>query len=1212
MCVCVELGCGSDDAAQATATEGLTDSATYGTTGTGGDCEPLSAMDGQWLPPEQGVDFTDPHPPGNDFMSDPCGWDMTSLTAHHCFITAVHAIHLHTGKLLVYHGARDQRVVSLDANPEDPGGVVWTPLTVRKTDPYPEEDWADLFCSGHAQLADGSILIAGGNFDGRPQNGGLKDIFRYLPPRYTPDEAAAPGFDLGCPYQWDLDPVENDPWENPHPEMLYDRWYPTLTTLGDGRVLITGGTTRHDDPAPGDAENSRVVELYDPATKTITRLPDFPDGPGGVPTVPLYPFMFALPNGDVLYAGGESTSDPDNTQGRVLVAPENTMGGDWAWSPYAIGSDITGASAVMYEPGKILKSGGRARNQNEYGAYPGDEVDEETDPFALRTHRAEKIDLSDVPGGVDSYQGLSFEPAASMHQGRHFHNLVLLPNGNVLAVGGNHAGNGAGTHHWQNPCKIEVPNEDPLVVLEQDCATGCPSTCVEYETFPEHLKCADNTTPRTTEARCAFIDSIECCAGRPEHRCEGENGVDGCTWDGSQCVETSGDDRCGIAMIGASCDAGVCQKLCDPENGGSDCPDIMPVDDECLLEAGEYPGQCSPANNECYATYTAEIWDPTCDTWVELGPQEHPRMYHSTALLLPDATVLSMGNGHVDFQQWQDLTDYPVSERFIPQYAPGGDDNRPTLTIVDEITDPDVEDDEHYLPWFNDGDPPEPGSVMVQTEGDIAGFTLVRLGSTTHGFDQDQRLIRLHAEPMGNGEENIWIVFAPNEVDGVTRARSIAPPGYYMLFALSPEGTPSHGQYVRLGDEETITYLCEADDQVLQPSRVTCAAEPLGGSCAPLDQVTTQLTLPMTDDAMGLPVEGWRVLLPQHLAGTPDEADAAEAACQQICATHFSGDAYSSADCFAPGAFTVSQVAQNEPGALDLVLPSHRFGGQGVGMLDCSLSQECFSHFDEHLVGTVPRRISPAAEVLGVGEEYRVSLAGSQLHLTCGTEDSTEIMLSGEAGFSHCDSDTGPCPFYLGSLDLQATPSATLDLACDDGTTEVVTLDAITLRLSQPAYGAEDGNLIQFGPGSLLLETEIEIDGEVYRTRRPNGVPFTLTGSGDDVRADRFVVHTTVPCGAGKAIVRIQAYLETASTLEEPPRASLSLPSRTTCGTAVALTGTFDDQDADLDTVEWFVDGVPLDDSLQSITINEAHDISAIARDERGAATTARATVTCN
>ncbi|MFO7562478.1 MAG: galactose oxidase early set domain-containing protein [Enhygromyxa sp.] len=73
----------------------------------------------------------------------------------------------------------------------------------------------------------------------------------------------------------------------------------------------------------------------------------------------------------------------------------------------------------------------------------------------------------------------------------------------------------------------------------------------------------------------------------------------------------------------------------------------------------------------------------------------------------------------------------------------------------------------------------------------ISRFTLIRLGSTTHGFDQDQRFLEL-SFTQSNG---IYSVQGPESANE-------APPGYYMLFAISGLGEPSVGQYVQVGANE--------------------------------------------------------------------------------------------------------------------------------------------------------------------------------------------------------------------------------------------------------------------------------------------------------------------------------------------------------------------------------------------------------------------------
>lgn len=46
-----------------------------------------------------------------------------------------------------------------------------------------------------------------------------------------------------------------------------------------------------------------------------------------------------------------------------------------------------------------------------------------------------------------------------------------------------------------------------------------------------------------------------------------------------------------------------------------------------------------------HANYAAQIWDPATRAWSEGARAEKPRLYHSTSLLLPDATVLTAGGG---------------------------------------------------------------------------------------------------------------------------------------------------------------------------------------------------------------------------------------------------------------------------------------------------------------------------------------------------------------------------------------------------------------------------------------------------------------------------------------------------------------------------------------------------------------------------------------
>ncbi|MFX9008083.1 galactose oxidase early set domain-containing protein, partial [Acinetobacter baumannii] len=69
----------------------------------------------------------------------------------------------------------------------------------------------------------------------------------------------------------------------------------------------------------------------------------------------------------------------------------------------------------------------------------------------------------------------------------------------------------------------------------------------------------------------------------------------------------------------------------------------------------------------------------------------------------------------------------------------------------------------------------------------IAKFTLIRLSSVTHSVNTDQRLVELTAGLNGNN----YVVSSP--LNG-----NIAPPGYYMLFALDVNNIPSVAKIIKL------------------------------------------------------------------------------------------------------------------------------------------------------------------------------------------------------------------------------------------------------------------------------------------------------------------------------------------------------------------------------------------------------------------------------
>jgi hypothetical protein len=79
--------------------------------------------------------------------------------------------------------------------------------------------------------------------------------------------------------------------------------------------------------------------------------------------------------------------------------------------------------------------------------------------------------------------------------------------------------------------------------------------------------------------------------------------------------------------------------------------------------------------------------------------------------------------------------------------------------------------------------------ATVAGAADLREVNLVRAGATTHAFNCEQRLLGLDVE-----------VTAPDRITlTFPRRRNVAPPGWYMVFAISADGVPSVGRFVRLG-----------------------------------------------------------------------------------------------------------------------------------------------------------------------------------------------------------------------------------------------------------------------------------------------------------------------------------------------------------------------------------------------------------------------------
>jgi hypothetical protein len=187
------------------------------------------------------------------------------------------------------------------------------------------------------------------------------------------------------------------------------------------------------------------------------------------------------------------------------------------------------------------------------------------------------------------------------------------------------------------------------------------------------------------------------------------------------------------------------------------------ADGKILATGGSYG---SGFSDETKPVLTAEMWNPDNETWTTLAAEQVTRVYHSTAILLPDARVLEAGGG-----AGSGNTDQTSAEIFSPPYLYASDGTlapRPVLSGAPAT----VAHGQQI-------------TVNVSSALAIAKVTLIRLGSVTHAFNVGQR-IAFPTFTTGTGTVTLTIPSSPTAV----------PSGPYMLFVLDSNGVPSKAAIV--------------------------------------------------------------------------------------------------------------------------------------------------------------------------------------------------------------------------------------------------------------------------------------------------------------------------------------------------------------------------------------------------------------------------------
>jgi hypothetical protein len=265
-------------------------------------------------------------------------------------VIGVHVALLPNGKVLAYDSIGDNATETYPVQ-DHTRATVWDPATGSQT-PVTVDTGFNIFCSGLAHLVDGRMFMAGGNKD--QQLNGIVQTHLFDPATNL----------------WSLGP-----------NMLGGRWYPTVTPLNNGEMLITSGRV-----------NTPEVRTVAGGLRALTT---------ASLSLPLYPWMDVAPNGKAFYSGPDQTLRTLDTAG---TGTWQTLG-----QRDTINRDYGGHA--LFDVGKMLIAGG-----------------------GPSTKDARVVDVNGVTPGVSATAPMAF--------GRRQHNLTVLADGTVLATGGNSSGAG--------------------------------------------------------------------------------------------------------------------------------------------------------------------------------------------------------------------------------------------------------------------------------------------------------------------------------------------------------------------------------------------------------------------------------------------------------------------------------------------------------------------------------------------------------------------------------------------------------------------------------------------------------------------------------------------------------------------------------------------------------------------------------------------------
>ena len=531
-----------------------------------------------------------------------------------------------------------------------------------------------------------------------------------------------------------------------------------------------------------------TARLLDPVTGTDTNLPLSKD-------------LFCvgqnqLPNGNILLTGGTATYENDI----------NNCDGRWHGARYTFELDV--ATETLVEQQSQMKTGRWYPTQV---TLPNGRVIVVSGMDDLGAYNY----LAEVYDPVTKSWSISFDPFTA----------------NTYCVGHDSTCPGAGTPCFGGPNQGTAPwlSLYPRMFL-------MPSGLVYTSSPREELYLFDPSTNRWTRVGLSAFG---------QYRDYGTSIL--------LPLQNSSSERGKVMVLGGSVTgtgpATDVVEIHDFNQGTSTSPNIRTV--QPLNRGRKYPlpiilpdgkvvifGGSSQANEN--PVFVPEMFNPENESqgWVNLPAATVPRVYHGTAVLLPDGSVWTAGS-----TPQEGLSELRI-EIFRPSYFFSAT-ARPTISGAPTVG--------QYG-----------ASIIIPTPdaANIARVSLVKTGCQTHHYDTDMRLIWL---PITNRGTNTVTVSAPINAN-------IAPPGYYMIHVLDGSLVPSTARIIQIpgtGDTTapTVTITSPNNNAILPAGNVTVSGtsqDNTGGSG--INNVVLHV-----DRGPPIPVTGttnWSVVVNIPTAGT--------------------------------------------------------------------------------------------------------------------------------------------------------------------------------------------------------------------------------------------------------------------------------------------------------------------------------------------------------